>query len=178
MQRHGLCGLETSQGRCMQDGKYCGWRVAGCALSSIWESFKFLIIAMVVALIVVFYFSYFGMPKSEEPAKKPALSWRSAPQRHIDVTVTGYSPRREETDDTPFTTAFNKRVKTGIIAISRDLEDAHGWAEGDTIVLEGIGLFEVGDRMNQRWRKRIDIFFFDTAEARRFGKVQVKAAKL
>ena len=58
------------------------------------------------------------------------------------------------------------------------MEEVHGWMEGDLIYLEGIGVFEVADRMNKRWKKRIDVFFFDTKEARRFGKIQTKAEKL
>ena len=41
----------------------------------------------------------------------------------IPVTITAYSPRKGETDNTPFITASNKRVREGIIALSRDLEE-------------------------------------------------------
>ena len=88
----------------------------------------------------------------------------------ITVDVTAYSPTKRETDSTPFTTASNKRVKEGYIAISRDLE-AH-LSFGDKVFIEGLGIFEVQDRMNRRWKHRIDLFFFDTKKAINFGKMK------
>lgn len=87
----------------------------------------------------------------------------------IRVKVTGYSPTVEECDDDPYITAFNKRVKTGSIAISRDLERDLGWKLGDMVHLHGLGTFEVWDRMPSKWNRRVDIFFFDTDEAKAFG---------
>ena len=92
------------------------------------------------------------------------------------ITVTAYSPTKEECDDDPFTTAFQKPVRKGIIAVSRDLEDKYGWKEGDKIYIVDLGVFEVGDRMNKRWKKRVDIFFFKTSEAKKFGKKNKKLA--
>ncbi|MFC1855243.1 hypothetical protein ACFL2A_01695 [Thermodesulfobacteriota bacterium] len=86
------------------------------------------------------------------------------------VDVTAYSPTKRETDSTPFTTASNKRVQEGYIAISRDLEQYLSF--GDKVFIKDIGIFEVQDRMNRRWKKRVDLFFFDTKEARIFGKVK------
>jgi len=86
----------------------------------------------------------------------------------ITVDVTAYSPTKRECDSTPFITASNKRVKEGYIAVSRDLEAYVGF--GDKVFIKGLGIFEVQDRMNRRWKKRIDLFFFDTKQARRFGK--------
>jgi 3D (Asp-Asp-Asp) domain-containing protein len=88
----------------------------------------------------------------------------------ITVDVTAYSPTKRETDSSPFTTASNKHVKEGYIAISRDLEAYLGF--GDKVFIKDLGIFEVQDRMNRRWQKRVDLFFFDTKEAVRFGKVK------
>lgn len=129
-------------------------------------------IRQIIALLILLSFlSVFGKAKNADApmyTAKPALY----------VTVTAYSPTKRECDDTPFITAFNKKVKTGTIAISRDMEKTHGWRKGDMIHLEGIGTFEVWDRMNKRWEKAVDIFFHDTRQAREFGRMQAKAEKL
>jgi 3D (Asp-Asp-Asp) domain-containing protein len=98
------------------------------------------------------------------------LQAASANLKKITVDVTAYSPRPRETDSTPFTTASNKRVQEGYIAISRDLEAYLSF--GDKVYIKDIGIFEVQDRMNRRWRKRVDLFFFDTKQALKFGKIQ------
>lgn len=90
--------------------------------------------------------------------------------KKIKVDVTAYSPTVGQTDSTPFITASNKYVSEGYIAISRDLEKYLSF--GDKVFIKDIGIFEVQDRMNRRWRKRVDVFFFDTKKARRFGKLQ------
>ncbi len=91
---------------------------------------------------------------------------------HFQVDVTAYSPTVSETDSTPLITASNKMVKEGYIAVSRDLE---AYLEfGDKVFIEDIGIFEVQDRMNRRWSKRVDIFFYNTKRAIQFGKVKKK----
>ncbi len=96
----------------------------------------------------------------------------------IRVTVTAYSPTIEECDNDQYVTAFNKLVKTGSIAISRDLERELGWKLGDMVHLHGLGTFEVWDRMPSKWNRRVDIFFFDTDEAKTFGVRHAIAEKI
>lgn len=96
----------------------------------------------------------------------------------IRVKVSAYSPTVEECDDDPYVTAFNKLVKTGSIAISRDLERELGWKLGDMVHLHGLGTFEVWDRMPSKWNRRVDIFFFDTSEAKAFGVRHTVAEKI
>ena len=91
-------------------------------------------------------------------------------EKRILVTITAYSPRKGETDDTPFTTASNKRVREGFAAISRDLEKELSLRFGDTIFIEGYGYFQFEDRMHKRKKKQVDIFMFDTKKALKFGK--------
>jgi hypothetical protein len=74
--------------------------------------------------------------------------------RSVLVTVTAYSPRKSETDDTPFETAFMTPVREGTVAISHDLL-AMGWAPGMRIYLKGFGVFV--------------IFTFDTKYAKKLG---------
>jgi hypothetical protein len=61
--------------------------------------------------------------------------------RAIPVKVTAYNPVRSQTDGSPFITASNKRVRDGMIALSRDLERDLGFRFGDTVYLYGIGWF-------------------------------------
>ncbi len=96
----------------------------------------------------------------------------------ISVTVSAYSPTEEECDSDPFITAFQKPVREGTIAISRDLEKELGWREGDRIHIHGLGVFEVNDRMAFKWKKRVDIFFHDTEKALSFGIKQANAVKI
>ena len=88
----------------------------------------------------------------------------------LRVTVTAYSPRKQETDDTPLTTAFMKKVRVDTVAVSRNIMNKHGWAPGDKIYVEGVGIRTIGDLMNIRYDNRIDIFYWDTEEALSFGK--------
>lgn len=96
----------------------------------------------------------------------------------VAVTVTAYSPTEEECDSDPYITAYQKPVREGTIAISRDLEKELGWRAGDRIHLNGLGVFEVNDRMSLKWRKRVDIFFHDTEKAVSFGIKQARAMKI
>ncbi|GAB7082268.1 3D domain-containing protein [Megalodesulfovibrio paquesii] len=89
-------------------------------------------------------------------------------------TVTAYSPTVGQTDDTPFTTANNKRVRDGIVAVSRDLF-ANGWNFGRKIYIKDHGVYTIDDLMNERMRNSLDIFMFDTETALKFGKRQIRA---
>ena len=96
----------------------------------------------------------------------------------IPVTVTAYSPTEEECDSDPYITAYQKPVREGTIAISRDLEKEFGWRLGDKVHIAGLGVFEVWDRMHPRWKKRVDIFFHDTDKAVSFGIKQTQMIKM
>ena len=100
------------------------------------------------------------------------------PNPVIPVTVTAYSPTEEECDSDPYITAYQKPVREGTIAISRDLESEFGWRLGDKVHIAGLGVFEVWDRMHPRWKKRVDIFFLDTDKAVSFGIKQTQMIKM
>ena len=83
------------------------------------------------------------------------------------VTVTIYHADPKQTDSTPFITASNKTIDSinpathRWKAVSRDLEPL-GFTVGACVYIEGIseeldGDWEVQDRMNKRWKKRIDL---------------------
>jgi 3D (Asp-Asp-Asp) domain-containing protein len=92
----------------------------------------------------------------------------------VTLTVTGYTSRPEETDDSPTVTAANTQTRPGVIALSRDLlrrytPDAP-FAFGDVIHISGVGDFVVEDSMHSRWRQRADIWFESLDQARSFGR--------
>lgn len=95
-------------------------------------------------------------------------------KRSRKVIVTAYSPRREETDSTPFTTASNRRVRNGIVAVSRDLFNA-GWVFGKKVYIKNYGIFVIDDLMAARKRNQIDIFMDDPRAALEFGRKRLSA---
>jgi 3D (Asp-Asp-Asp) domain-containing protein len=66
-------------------------------------------------------------------------------------------------------TASGRRVKVGMVALSRDLERNLNMKFGDRILLHGMGVFEFQDRMAPRWHKKADIYMDSQRKARRFG---------
>ncbi len=66
-------------------------------------------------------------------------------------------------------TASGKRVKEGMVALSRDLERNLSLSFGDRVLLHGLGVFEFQDRMASRWTLKADVFMHSNQKARRFG---------
>lgn len=87
----------------------------------------------------------------------------------IPVTITAYSSRECETDSTPDITASGKKVRSGMVALSRDLETSLGLKFGAHILLEDIGIFVFEDRMHKRKRLQVDIFMDKTEDALEWG---------
>jgi len=102
----------------------------------------------------------------ERIGNKPILS--------LQVTATGYTARKEECDDNPETTANGTPSRVGVIAISRDLEKEIGLSLGQFVLIEGYGLFKIEDRMNSRWKRRIDILHGNLKAAQLFGTRKVE----
>lgn len=109
-----------------------------------------------------------GDTESASPAK-PAV-------RSLEVTATAYTSSREQTDSTPYLSAFNQRLEPGdkVIAVSRDLE-AMGLTQGTEVKIEGLeGTYRVADRTHQRWKRRIDLYMgSDRESALQWGKRRV-----
>ena len=84
----------------------------------------------------------------------------------IEVIVTAYSSRPEETDESPFATASGSTVRDGIIA-------NNGLPFGTKIKIPeiyGDKVFVIEDRMNQRCESHhLDIWFASTENAINFG---------
>ena len=94
----------------------------------------------------------------------------------VSVTATIYHAVPAQTDSTPFITASNRVIDEDNpgghrwIAVSRDLE-ALGFTFGTRVCVENAGpmngYWTVQDRMNKRWKHRID---FLVNESMRGGK--------
>lgn len=93
-----------------------------------------------------------------------------APSRLYTVTATGYEAVPGQTDDDPFVTADNSRIKphygsrTRWMALSRDLLQPWGgkFRYGDRVRVRGLspkldGIYTVHDTMNRRHRHCMDI---------------------
>jgi 3D (Asp-Asp-Asp) domain-containing protein len=83
------------------------------------------------------------------------------------VTVTAYSYAGGQYPHN--ITASGRKVKEGMVAVSRDLERNLKLAFGDRVLLHGLGVFEVQDRMAASQRKKVDVFMNTDSKARRFG---------
>jgi len=95
--------------------------------------------------------------------------YRMRTQRFIPVVVTAYNPVASQTDSTPEITASNKRVRPGIVALSRDIEEEFGFRFGDPVFIVGLGFFVFEDRMHKRWTRRVDILTLSRKAAKTFG---------
>jgi len=94
----------------------------------------------------------------------------------IKTTATAYTSSTIETDATPYLAAWrntlNPKVKS--IAVSRDLLDI-GLTNGMKVRIEGLeGEFLVLDKMNKRWKNKIDIYMGnDRKKALNWGRKKV-----
>ena len=95
----------------------------------------------------------------------------------LRVTATAYTSHGNQTDDTPFLAAWNNRLTPGmkVIAVSRDLLSKYGMKNGTKVRISGLrGFYRVRDKMNKRYRKRIDIYMgLDRRRALRWGRRSV-----
>lgn len=107
--------------------------------------------------------------------KTPTMTPDSVDKRTL--TVTAYSPRPIETDGNPLQTASSKRVREGIVAVSRDLFQ-RGWSFGKKVYVEDHGVFIIDDLMSSSKKQCIDIFMFNTDKALEFGKKRLAVVLL
>ena len=95
----------------------------------------------------------------------------------LRVTATAYTSHHKQTDSTPFLAAWNNRLRPGMksIAVSRDLLTRYGMRNGTKVRIGGLrGYYRVRDKMNKRYRKRIDIYMgLDRRRALRWGRRSV-----
>jgi 3D (Asp-Asp-Asp) domain-containing protein len=97
------------------------------------------------------------------------LTGCDAPTQSLEVTATAFTSRVNETDATPALAAWGDTLKPGMkaIAVSRDLID-QGLTHGVEVSINGLeGTYTVLDKMNKRWRRKIDIYMGSDVEAAR-----------
>lgn len=86
------------------------------------------------------------------------------------VMASAYSSTPDQTDSSPFTTAWGTKVRDGIIAAN--------FLPFGTMVkmpeLYGDKIFVVEDRMNRRYSYKIDVWFPERGQAMEFGNKKVK----
>lgn len=85
------------------------------------------------------------------------------------VTIYAYAPVRRCTDTTPHITASNKRVRPGMIAVSRDVERDLGMQFGDRVHIYGLGTFDFQDRMHRRYTRSVDVLLPTVKQCQEFG---------
>jgi len=92
----------------------------------------------------------------------------------LRVQATAYTSHRGQTDKTPFLAAWNNRLRPGmkVIAVSRDLISKYGLGNGKKVRIQGLpGYYTVRDKMNKRYKKRIDIYMgTNRRKALRWGR--------
>ncbi len=91
-----------------------------------------------------------------------------APEKYIKklrVVATAYSPRVIETDGNPWRTATGMRSAFGIVAVDPKLIPL-----GTLMYVEGYGYAVAGDTGSAIKGNRIDVFFYSTDDAYRWGR--------
>ncbi len=114
------------------------------------------------------------------PGAVPALAWHPPSGqgwKSMTVTATAYCSYRDQTSGHPFLGAWDDRLEPGMkaIAVSRDLLPL-GLDHDTPVRIEGLaGEYRVLDKMNAKWRKRIDVYYGrDEKGALEWGKRKVK----
>jgi LysM repeat protein len=115
--------------------------------------------------------------KKKKAKKKKSKMVKGFGNRRLRVTATAYSSHHSQTDKTPFLAAWNNRIRPGmkIIAVSRDMLTRYGLRNGSKVKIGGLsGYYTVRDKMNKRYKKRIDIYMgVNRRRALRWGRRSV-----
>jgi len=97
-------------------------------------------------------------------------------EKSLEVTASAFTSTPGETDDTPTLAAWGDTLKPGMkaIAVSRDLIKL-GLGHRQTVKISGLkGEYLVLDKMNKRWKKKIDIYMGNNKDkAKKWGKKKV-----
>jgi 3D (Asp-Asp-Asp) domain-containing protein len=102
------------------------------------------------------------IPTQTLPVAQPK---RDSAIRTVVASMTAYTSAPNQTDGTPYVTADGSCVSDGIVA-SNFLKIGTRVRFPD---LFGDKIFEVHDRMNDRYTNRIDVWMKDIKDARQFG---------
>ena len=117
------------------------------------------------------------LPHALKKKRRKTKLLRPIGKRKLRVTATAYSSHKAQTDKTPFLAAWNNRLRPGVksIAVSRDMLTRYGMKNGTKVRISGLpGIYRVRDKMNKRYRKRIDIYMgLNKRRALRWGRRSV-----
>lgn len=129
---------------------------------NVWARFK--------AVLILLFGFYFVSCKNQNENKKLEI-WRS-----IQVTASAYNSVGYQTSNTPNIAAWGDTLKPGMkcIAVSRDLLEK-GIDHNSRVRISGLeGIYLVKDKMNKRWKNKIDIYMGDDIKkAREWGTQKV-----
>ncbi|MCK5917407.1 MAG: 3D domain-containing protein [Cocleimonas sp.] len=96
----------------------------------------------------------------------------------LKVTATAYTSHVAQTDSTPNIAAWGDKLRPGmkVIAVSRDLLKVYGLKHRSKVRIKGLpGEYLVLDKMNKRWKKKIDIYMGkDRHKAFKWGRRNVE----
>lgn len=99
-------------------------------------------------------------------------------KKQMTVTATAYTSHVNQTDSTPNIAAWGDRLKPGmkVIAVSRDMLNKYGLKHRSKVRIKGLqGEYLVLDKMNKRWKKKIDIYMgMDLKKAYKWGRRKVE----
>lgn len=97
--------------------------------------------------------------------------------KSLQVTASAYNSFGYQTHGDPYLTAFGDTLKPGMkaIAVSRDLIDS-GLVHNTPVYIHELNdTFLVKDKMNRRWKLKIDVYFGqDRDSARDWGRQKVQ----
>ena len=128
-------------------------------------------------LTLPFPYKIAQLERERKAEAKKSRMVRGIGKRKLRVTATAYSSHSSQTDSTPFLAAWNNRIRPGmkIIAVSRDILTTYGLRNGSKVRIGGLsGYYTVRDKMNKRYRKRIDIYMgMNRRKALRWGRRSV-----
>lgn len=102
------------------------------------------------------------------PPSLPSFVMAQAPEESADLlemTVTAYSSTEDQTDSSPYITAMGTVVEDGVVA-------TNVLPFGTRVRLPDIfgdKIFIVEDRMNRRFRRRLDVWMPNREKAQNFG---------
>lgn len=99
--------------------------------------------------------------------------------RTMEVTATAYNSLESQTKKgDAVTAAWGDKLKPGMkaIAVSRDLLKVEGIEHGTEVSIKGLpGKYKVLDKMNKRWKEKIDIYMGENVgQAKEWGKQKVE----
>lgn len=108
---------------------------------------------------------YFSTNQVDIDAHMQQYFVNKKPRKSMKVTVSAYSSTKDQTDKTPYLTAYNTEVRDGIVA-------ANFLPVGTVVRFPqrfGDKLFVVEDRMDERFGLQVDIWMSKYDDAKKFG---------